>query len=38
MLPRKWNLTRLFGQMIGSPGEGVKTIMDMVTLTRLIAR
>ncbi|MGQ5239062.1 acyl-CoA dehydrogenase family protein [Brucella abortus] len=23
------------GQMIGSPGEGVKTIMDMVTLTRL---
>jgi len=23
------------GQMVGSPGEGVKTIMDMVTLTRL---
>lgn len=23
------------GEMVGSPGEGVKTIMDMVTLTRL---
>ena len=23
------------GQMVGAPGEGVKTIMDMVTLTRL---